>query len=85
MTVRLMFEQESGYIKEVIDMLWSQTKIESEFAGPLLQTMPLISLDRSKYFEILKAHHEPSLENTVTWCLALLVYKCSVSSGDWST
>jgi hypothetical protein len=37
----MTFEQESGYIKEVIDVLWSQTKIESEFAGPFLQTMPL--------------------------------------------
>ena len=28
-------------IKEVIDILWSETKIESEVAGPFLQTMPL--------------------------------------------
>ena len=38
-----LFGQESGYIKEVIDILLSQTKIESEFAGPFLQTMPLKS------------------------------------------
>ena len=39
-----LFGQESGYIKEVLDILRSQTKIESEFAGPFLQTMPLKQL-----------------------------------------